>query len=136
MTPQQAGRRRPLHSRVGRSLVGLILWKHERGSWQYDVMVGLILLFVFLTPVGFFGDQPTLGRDVVRMGEDADGVCYRVSSALLSIYDDDPRKAAEELFALQLDHPFVLTRIEPVRDQENDIIWYDIWARGRSESGP
>ena len=35
-----------------------ILWDFPRGSWQYDVMVGLIVAFIFLTPKTIFRDQP------------------------------------------------------------------------------
>jgi hypothetical protein len=35
-----------------------ILWDFPRGSWQYDVMVGLILAFIFITPKTIFRDQP------------------------------------------------------------------------------
>ncbi len=31
-------------------LTGLIIWKYERGTIAYDIMVALILLFVFLVP--------------------------------------------------------------------------------------
>ena len=41
-----------------RHLGGFILWDYKRGSWQYDVMVGLILMFIFLTPRDVFRDQP------------------------------------------------------------------------------
>ena len=37
-----------------------ILWDFKRGSWQYDVMVGIILLFIFLTPRQWFGDGPRI----------------------------------------------------------------------------
>ncbi|MBP7865149.1 MAG: hypothetical protein KA419_04300 [Acidobacteria bacterium] len=32
----------------------LLLWKYERGTLAYDLMVILILAFVFLTPDGCF----------------------------------------------------------------------------------
>ena len=35
-----------------------IFWDFPRGSWQYDVMVGLILVFIFVTPKTIFRDQP------------------------------------------------------------------------------
>ena len=35
-----------------------IFWDFPRGSWQYDVMVGLILGFIFITPKTIFHDQP------------------------------------------------------------------------------
>src|SRR4051812_5583172 len=38
----------------------LILWDFARGSWQYDVIVLLILGFLFLTPRSWFRDQPRI----------------------------------------------------------------------------
>lgn len=39
----------PLH------LLGRILfWRYHRGGWQYDVLCGLILVFIFATPRGVF----------------------------------------------------------------------------------
>jgi hypothetical protein len=38
----------------------LIFWEYPRGSWQYDVIVGVILAFLFLTPRGWFRDQPRI----------------------------------------------------------------------------
>ena len=35
-----------------------ILWDYRRASWQYDVMVALILIFLFATPRELFRDQP------------------------------------------------------------------------------
>lgn len=119
--------------RLARTVKGFLLWSHERGSWQYDVMVVLILVFVLLTPARFFHDQPvynpSLARDIVRMDANAHGVRYRVSAALLASYEDDPRHAAQEVFTENLSHPFTITRIEPIRAQEGAIVWYDVWVR-------
>jgi len=37
---------------------GLFFWEFARTSWQYDIVVALILAFIFLTPKAFFKDQP------------------------------------------------------------------------------
>src|SRR6266498_4981064 len=37
-----------------------ILWDFPRATWQYDVMVGIILAFIFLTPRAWFRDQPRI----------------------------------------------------------------------------
>jgi hypothetical protein len=121
---------------VGRTLKGLLLWHYDRGSWQYDVMVVLILAFVFLIPVRYFHDRPVfnpnLMQDVVQMGAEVDGILhYRVSAELLALHYDDPHKAAEEVFADNLDHPFEITRIEAVRDSDEVVVWYDVWLRGQ-----
>ena len=35
----------------------VVLWNHERGSWQYDIFCLLIIAFIFLTPKTWF-DKP------------------------------------------------------------------------------
>ena len=41
------------------ALKRLILWEYPRASWQYDVIVGAIVIFVFVTPRYIsFGDRP------------------------------------------------------------------------------
>src|ERR1039458_7498802 len=37
-----------------------IFWEYARGSWQYDVIVGVIVAFLFLTPRDWFRDQPRI----------------------------------------------------------------------------
>lgn len=32
----------------------VVLWRYERGSWQYDVLCLLIIAFIFLTPNEWF----------------------------------------------------------------------------------
>ena len=40
------------------ALKRFVLWDYPRASWQYDVIVALILAFIFLTPHDLFRDQP------------------------------------------------------------------------------
>ena len=119
--------------RVGQTIKGFLLWHYERGSWQYDVMVALILAFIFLMPSRYFHDQPVygvqLGGDLVRLGADSSGVHYRVSAKLLASYDDDPERAAQQVLAANLGHPTSITRIEEVRDPDGVVAWYDVWVR-------
>ena len=32
----------------------IVLWNHERGTWQYDIFCLLIIAFIFLTPKEWF----------------------------------------------------------------------------------
>lgn len=44
---------------VWRTIRGYILWQHERGTLHYDIMVTLILIFIFVSPrVINFNDKP------------------------------------------------------------------------------
>ena len=55
-----------------------ILWDYPRASWQYDVMVGLILAFIFLTPKTIFRDQPKAASvNIIRNGFWIDPVTWR-----------------------------------------------------------
>src|SRR5262249_14843158 len=46
-------------SRIWRTLKGYLFWTYERGSFHYDVMVTLILIFIFAGPHFIdFKDQP------------------------------------------------------------------------------
>ncbi len=40
----------------------LFMWDFPRGSVAYDIKVGAILAFIFLTPAYVFRDQPTLDK--------------------------------------------------------------------------
>ena len=47
--------------RLGREIWGFVFWTYDRGGVRYDIMVGMILAFIFLTPRGFFKDRQ-IGR--------------------------------------------------------------------------
>jgi hypothetical protein len=37
----------------------ILFWEYKRASWQYDIIVGVILVFIFAAPLYFsFDDQP------------------------------------------------------------------------------
>jgi hypothetical protein len=37
-----------------RAVGTVVFWRYPRGSWQYDILCVLILVFIFLTPKDFF----------------------------------------------------------------------------------
>ncbi len=37
-----------------KALSGVLFWTYPRGSWQYDVLCIVIILFIFLTPARVF----------------------------------------------------------------------------------
>ena len=51
-------------NRIWRGIGRAVFWSYERGSWPYDVMVAVIVLFVLVTPRAWFHDQPQAGRPV------------------------------------------------------------------------
>jgi hypothetical protein len=63
-----------------------IFWTYERGSFHYDVMVTLILLFIFISPhVIDFGDRPVQedhvhGHDILVQASAGGVLVYQVSA--------------------------------------------------------
>ncbi len=45
----------------------IILWRYERGTWQYDVFCLLIIAFIFLTPKVWFDRREKLATQTSRL---------------------------------------------------------------------
>src|ERR1700691_3885131 len=74
---------------IWRTLRSYILWSHERGTIQYDVMVTLILLFVFFSPqVINFKDKPVDHNPhrtgVVVVPDEQGGLIYQVEGSAVT----------------------------------------------------
>jgi hypothetical protein len=77
------------------SLKRFILWDYSRGSRQYDIMVVIILAFIFLTPRAWFRDQPRIPRasKIAMLPDDHGSVKYWVDPELLSGVPENQRLA-------------------------------------------
>jgi hypothetical protein len=117
-------------------------WTYERGSFHYDVMVTLILLFLFLGPRFIdFKDRPveTVAIHSSEVLIKEAGTQDDTSRFMYQIRSDDIQKAAggdtsdDALRAaiLRVIEPIAgevtLERYEPVRDAQGNIIAYDAW---------
>ena len=82
----------PVNS-VWRTIRSYVLWQHERGTLRYDIMVTLILIFVFFSPrVINFNDKPAAGNshptDVVVTSDAQGGLLYQISAGAITPGDD------------------------------------------------
>jgi hypothetical protein len=87
------GAHSPPMSGAWRTIRSYILWQHERGTLHYDIMVTLILIFVFLSPrVINFNDKPALqspnAADVVVTPDARGGLVYQISASVITPGDD------------------------------------------------
>jgi hypothetical protein len=123
-------------------LARTFFWSYERGAWQYDVAVLLILFFVLLTPRGWFRDQPQVGVPVaseqvqlVLFSDNGHRQEYRVDARLLAPPEQTPALQNELHQALQRALPdlrngrFSITKIEAVRDENGTVIAYQVEIR-------
>lgn len=107
----------------------LIFWEFPRASWQYDVVVALILAFIFLTPRSFFKDQPR-PASIVQMPAEPGATVFWFETALLEPVPDAQRPArAAELLKKRLGRDITVTRVEPMYDPEGEIRGYIAMAR-------
>jgi len=109
---------------------GFLFWEYKRGSWQYDVMVGLILAFIFLTPRAWFRDQPK-ARSVVMLPAEQGANVFWIEPEMLDGVPESGRLArADQLIR---SHPegkrHHLVRLDPIFDAEKEVKGYMGFAR-------
>jgi hypothetical protein len=119
-----------------------ILWSYERGTWQYDLAVILILIFVLATPARWFHDEPQVGvpassgQVVLVVGSERDAKqTYRVDARVLAPPEKTPALQNDLHNALKKALPelrngrFSISNIEPVRDEAGTVIAYQVEIR-------
>jgi len=121
---------------IGRFFYRTFFWSYERGSWQYDIAVILILFFVF-SPKGWFHDQPQVGlpvnsTQVELLSPPGETEVYRVDSRVLAPPTRTPALQNDLHNVLQKagqglqDGRFAIGKIEPVRDAGGNVIAYQV----------
>jgi hypothetical protein len=118
---------------IWRTIRGYILWSYERGSLHYDIMVTLILLFVFLSPhLINFKDKPVernphLTGVVVIPGEKG-GFIYQIqASAVNTAADEDVRRQLEQIIE-PISGAVNITRVETIKDAAGHTQSYKVWV--------
>ena len=111
-----------------------ILWSHDRGTVQYDVMVTLILLFVFFSPrLINFKDKPVdhnpRTEGVVVTPDGQNGFIYQIDANGVQGKDNESIRA--ELFSIiePVSGEVSISKYEVVRDRSGHIISYRVWAQ-------
>jgi hypothetical protein len=126
-------------SNPARLLRGYLFWTYERGSFHYDVMVTLILLFLFIGPrfINFkdrpVADIPPQPRQVlVRHGgysAGAEHLIYTVRAAELHGATGPALQAAAMQIIQPISGPVTVERITPVQDTTGRTVAYDVTVR-------
>jgi hypothetical protein len=110
-----------------------VLWQHERGTLHYDIMVTLILIFVFLSPrVIDFSDKPSFPNQhptgIIVTSDGTGGLVYQIDSSALaagnSALNDKLLQAIEPVSG-----DVTITRSEAVSDNEGRVREYRVWAK-------
>ena len=125
---------------LGQILYRTIFWSYERGTWPYDVAVAAIVVFVLLTPRGWFRDRPEMDpadpqrASVLLISSDSAGgtQMYQVDARVLALpvappelehlVHDAVRKNVPSLQG----RPFRILNIDPVRGDQGNVLSYRV----------
>jgi hypothetical protein len=118
---------------IWRTIRGFILWSHERGTVQYDVMVTLILLFVFASPRFIdFNDRPVErnphSTGVVVYPDGSGGLVYQVDAKAVQVGDDAAIRAQLLRVIEPVSGSVSIDRYETVTDRKGNVTAYKVWA--------
>lgn len=121
-------------SRVWRTIKGYLFWTYERGSFHYDVMVTVILLFIFIAPRFIdFKDQPAdhVGHptSIVITPDGNKGFIYQVDASAVDAQDDDMVRVNVARMLRPITGPVRVERVQAVRDPVGHIVAYRAWVR-------
>ena len=124
----------PSMNSIAKTLKGYVWWTYPRGCFHYDVMVTIILLFIFVAPLFIgFHDRPiertAHPTGVIVTPEGKDGFVCRVEASAIqgeseAVIRDDLIGVIEAIVG---EVKFI--RYEAIRDNKGKIIAYNVWVR-------
>src|SRR5229473_3113165 len=100
-----------------------VLWDFPRASWQYDVMVAIILAFIFLMPREWFRDQPRIPRASNVTMLPGEKNMYLIDPELLSgVPENQHLSKLGEILTTRTQKKQSVLRIQPIYDDsENEL---------------
>ena len=124
---------------VGQVLRSYLFWTYERGSFHYDVMVTLILIFMFGAPFFIdFKDKPVetvalhasevLVKEAGREGESSRFLYQIRADDMGGASTDTQRKEAILRVVEPISGEVTLERYEQVKDAQGKVIAYNAWV--------
>lgn len=120
-------------SAVWRTLRNYVFWSYPRGSIHYDIMVTLILIFIFVTPLLVnFKDKPVAHSPhpnaVLVLPDGQNGVVYQVPvTAVSGNTDATVRKELRQILA-PIAGQVSISKYEKMRDAAGEPV-YQIWVK-------
>jgi hypothetical protein len=117
-----------------RTIRSYVLWQHERGTLHYDIMVTLILIFVFLSSrVINFNDKPALLNphlsDVVVTPDAQGGLLYQISAGAITPGND--QSVRDQLLHViePISGEVTIVKYEGLPDRKGQLQGYRVWVK-------
>jgi hypothetical protein len=106
-----------------------IFWEFARASWQYDIVVVLLLAFIFLTPRDWFRDQPKGSNVVMVPAADGANVFFIDPLVLQQVGADRRTAEAARIIEQRFKEKWSVVRVEPLYDGENEVKGFLAYAK-------
>jgi hypothetical protein len=121
-------------SAVWRTIRSYVLWQHERGTLHYDIMVTLILLFIFTSPYWInFEDKPVPRNlhptDVVVTSDAQGGLVYEIPAGAIKPGDDGSVRAQLLSIIQPISGAVAIERYEGEPDRDGKVQSYRVWVK-------
>lgn len=122
---------------MNRTLKSYFYWTYPRGSFHYDVMVTLILAFIFITPhLWDYGDKPTMlagpSQPVIVTGDGDHGLIITVQASDVNVPaaapDSEIKSALKHAIQPIAGDAVTVTRWQLQRDRNSNPVAWKIWA--------
>ena len=118
---------------MGRILKSYFFWTYERGSFHYDVMVTLILAFLFITPhLWNYGDHPTAGNmspsEVLVKSTGQDGLIYQIPAERIPAASSAISSSQLSSAIAPISGQVVIDHYVALKDASGKTTAYKVWA--------
>ncbi len=100
----------------------MVFWDFPRASWQYDIVVALILLFIFATPREWFRDQPKAASVVLMSSLHGANRVFIATELVSNVAEHGRARQAQTLIRERTGKAWHVVRVEPIRDEAEQEI--------------
>ena len=119
---------------IWRTIRGYILWQYERGTLHYDIMVTLILIFIFVSPrVINFNDKPisrnTHPTEVMVTAQSDGHLFFQVAAGAVTAGDDAAMRDQLLHIIEPISGAVSIVSYEPVTDHKGQVQSYKVVAK-------
>lgn len=121
----------PMNS-IWRTIRGYVLWSYERGTLHYDIMVTVILAFVFVSPHWInFKDKPIERvphqTGVLISPDGKGGFIYQIDASAVDRSDPGLHDQLAGIIE-PISGAVTISRVEEVRDGKGRLQSYKVWV--------
>lgn len=116
------------------TLRSYVFWQHERGTLHYDIMVTLILLFLFTSPYWInFNDKPVPRplhqTDVLVTVDGQGGLLYEISGS--AVASGDNGSVRDQLLHIiePISGAVSIVKFEAVPSRDGKVQNYRVWVK-------